>query len=127
MEGQRDSRSERVWCVYLYGTQGLINEGKTQSYRAWSKLRVCGVYVGEHLSLRRVGKTPWESYGRQPDSGNPTVRECVQQRLASSVGESPTWVKVRNPVAWMAGRRETQGLKPIDKAILQGGERVTGP
>jgi hypothetical protein len=65
--------------------------------------------------------------GSEPDSGKPTVRECVQLRLISSVGVSPTWVKVRRPVVWMAGRRETQGLKPIDKAISQGGERVTGP
>ncbi len=72
---------------------------------------------------RQQGDMP----GSEPDSGNPTVRECVQSRLISSVGDRPTWVKVRNPVAWMAGRRETQGLKPIDKAILQGGERVTGP
>jgi hypothetical protein len=29
----------------------------------------------ERLSLRGDGKTAWESYGRQPDSGNPTVRD----------------------------------------------------
>jgi len=34
------------------------------------------------------------------------------------VGVSPTWVKARSPVAWMAGSRETEGLKPIDKAIF---------
>lgn len=42
---------------------------------------------------------------------------CVQLRLAYSVGVSPTRVRIRNPVAWMAGERETQPLKPIDKAI----------
>lgn len=31
--------------------------------------------MGERLSLRDGGKTAWESYGRQPDSGNPTVRD----------------------------------------------------
>ncbi len=31
--------------------------------------------MGERLSLRGVGKTAWDSYGRQPDSGNPTVRD----------------------------------------------------
>jgi hypothetical protein len=56
--------------------------------------------------------------GSEPDSGKPTVRECVQGRLTRSVGVSPTWVKARSPVAWMAGSRETEGLKPIDKAIF---------
>jgi hypothetical protein len=30
----------------------------------------------------------------------------------------PTEVKVRNLVAWIAGRRETEFLKPIDGIIL---------
>jgi hypothetical protein len=38
--------------------------------------------------------------------------------LVCSVGNSPTGVKVRSPVAWIAGRKETESLKPIDKAIL---------
>jgi len=42
---------------------------------------------------------------------------CVQQRLACSVGDNPTRVRIRRPVARMAGERETQPLKPIDKAI----------
>lgn len=40
-----------------------------------STVCVRGVDVSEHLSLRRVGKTTWESYGRQPDSGKQTVRD----------------------------------------------------
>lgn len=31
------------------------------------------------------------------------------------------------PVAWMAAWRETETLKPIDKAIVEDGERVPGP
>jgi len=46
------------------------------------------------------------------------VRLCVQQRLACSVGVSPARVRIRNPVAWMVGKRETKYLKPIDKAIF---------
>ena len=41
----------------------------------------------------------------------PAKAEC-------SVGVSPTWVEARSPVAWMAGSREAEGLKPIDKAIF---------
>ena len=43
------------------------------------------------------------------------VRLCVQLRLVCSVGDSPTGVIIRSPVAWIAGRRETEFLKPIDK------------
>jgi len=55
------------------------------------------------------------------------VRLCVQLRLVCSAGVSPVRVTSRSPVAWMAGRRETDYLKPIDKTILKGCERVTGP
>jgi len=54
------------------------------------------------------------------------VRLCVQLRLACIAGESPVGVKVRNPVAWIAGWRETKTLKPIDKYLL-GRMRVVGP
>ena len=35
--------------------------------------------------------------------------------------------KSQNPVVWMARRKETNALKPIDTAIVKGGRRVTGP
>ena len=41
----------------------------------------------------------------------------VQRRLAYSVGGSPIRAKVRNPVAWIVGRKETEFREPIDKAI----------
>ena len=44
-----------------------------------------------------------------------------------SVGDRPTEAKVRSLVAWIAGRRETEFPKPIDKAIFQDGEQVIGP
>jgi hypothetical protein len=52
---------------------------------------------------------------------------CVQLRLVGSAGVSPVRVRIRSPVAWMAGMRETDYLKPIDKALFKGCERVTGP
>ena len=45
-------------------------------------------------------------------------RECVQRRLACSVGVSPTGARVRSPVAWIARVEETKLVKPIDKAIF---------
>ena len=46
--------------------------------------------------------------------------ECVQQRLARSAGEQTRRGKSQSPVAWMAGRRETDELKPIDTATVKG-------
>jgi len=60
----------------------------------------------------------WKKMIGKPDSGKLNVRLCVQRRLACSAGVNPAGVKARSPIAWMAGRRETEYLKPIDKAIL---------
>ena len=45
-------------------------------------------------------------------------RQCVQRRLAFSVGVNPTGARVRSPVAWIARVEETKHVKPIDKAIF---------
>src|SRR5262245_26280549 len=42
-------------------------------------------------------------------------RLCVQRRLACSAGDRPAGARVRSPVVWIAGWRETKTLKPIDK------------
>jgi hypothetical protein len=47
------------------------------------------------------------------------VRLCVQRRLARSAGDSPAKAKARSLVARMAGRRETNDLKPIDRVIVR--------
>ena len=33
------------------------------------------MHVSEHLNLSPMGKAAYESHDRQPDSGNPTVRD----------------------------------------------------
>jgi len=40
------------------------------------------------------------------------------EKLACSVGDSPTAERVRDPVAWVAFVQETNRMKPTDKAIL---------
>ena len=45
-------------------------------------------------------------------------RTVVQLRLVCSAGVNPVRVRIRSPVAWMAGIRETDYLKPIDKAVF---------
>jgi len=42
------------------------------------------------------------------------------------VGDRPTGVKVRSPVAWIAERRETDLLKPIDEAIFRMVSKLLG-
>ena len=54
----------------------------------------------------------------EPDEVVLHVRMCVQVRLVCSAGVSPARVRIRNSVAWMAGMRETDYLKPIDKAVF---------
>jgi hypothetical protein len=51
----------------------------------------------------------------KPDAGNRLVRLCVQRRLVCSAGDKPAGARVRSPVVWIAGWRETKTLKPIDK------------
>jgi hypothetical protein len=52
-----------------------------------------------------------------PQSNEVLANQCVQRRLACSVRDSPTEVTVGSFVAWIAGRKETEFLQPIDKAI----------
>ncbi len=52
-------------------------------------------------------------------TGDCHVRMCVQVRLVCSAGVSPVRVRIRSPLAWMAGKRETEYLKPIDKASVR--------
>jgi hypothetical protein len=49
---------------------------------------------------------------------DPLDQLCVQRRLACSAGDKPAGAKVRSPVVWIAGWRETKTLKPIDKVSL---------
>ena len=69
-------------------------------------------------------------------TGDCHVPMCVQVRLVCSAGVSPVRVRIRSSVAWMAGMRETDYLKPIDKAIHRDvsespghneSERIGGP
>jgi hypothetical protein len=43
------------------------------------------------------------------------------------VGVSPTGVRARSPVAWMAGRRETECPEAHRRSHPWGGKRATGP
>jgi hypothetical protein len=61
------------------------------------------------VAVKPVGK---------PDALVGHVRLCVQRRLARSVGDKPTEARVRSLLAWIAGRKETEFLKPIDGIIL---------
>jgi len=116
--GRRGSGHLAVSLGYLGGR--LDKTGDTQMTalgdEAVGKPGVAGVYTNQRLSL----STTWEGprlicRGFKPDPGNLAVRECVQESLVCSAGDRPAGAKVRSPVVWMAGRRETKILKPIDK------------
>ena len=62
-------------------------------------------------------REPHDSTG-EPGAGNRPAGLCVQPRLACSAGDSPAGARIRSPVAWIAGRRETKFLKPIDRVSL---------
>jgi hypothetical protein len=68
-----------------------------------------------HLILQPRLQATWTS---SATGSNPHATWCVQRKLACSVGDSPTKVSVRGLEAWIAGRKETEFLKPIDKAIF---------
>ena len=74
--------------------------------------------VDRHASTTKVTDKPMGKVVGEPYRGKPDVRLCVQLRLVCSAGDSPARVRIRSPVAWMVGTRETDYLKPIDKAIL---------
>jgi hypothetical protein len=50
-------------------------------------------------------------------AGQLLVPVCVQRRLTCSASDRLAGVKARSPVARIAGWRETEILKPIDKVI----------
>ena len=71
-------------------------------YQQAKSLELCA-----STSLARL----WQEQGKKAEAHNllaPVYNWlCVQLRLAYSVGVSPTRVRIRSPVAWMAGGRET--------------------
>ena len=89
--------------------------------RRWETLRVklgpCKVVLSAF----------WNGFDQIARSAATTIRftqfeffdhSASSERLACSVGGSPTGGKVRNPVAWVAFVEETKRMKPTDKAIL---------
>jgi transposase-like protein len=70
--------------------------------------------IDGHPGLRRAVGELWPTALVQ--------RCCVHKRVSRKGGRvqwegRPTGVRARRPVAWMAGRRETEALEPIDEAI----------
>src|SRR5262249_34217968 len=62
-----------------------------------------GVHVSERLSSTNLGKTSRGQPRPKPESGNPTFRECVQQKLVCSRrrqhGASQNWPTRRDTLA----------------------------
>ena len=75
---------------------------------------------GTHLDLKIDGRMVylWRAVDAEGEVLDVLVQSCVQRRLACSAGERPAGAKVRRPVVWIAGWRETKTLKPIDNVSL---------
>src|SRR5271165_561830 len=72
-----------------------------------------------HIPRQRHRVTNWRDYDTAlRNRGSLTIWLCVQSRLACSAGERPAGVRIRDPVVWIAGWRETKTLKPIDNVSL---------
>jgi len=86
----------------------------------------------QHVRTVRIGQRYWagkrnfccvcrrltEDPPAYPGAKEVLADQCVQPRLACSVGVSPTGGIVRTPVARVASVEETKRTKPTDKAIL---------
>src|SRR3989441_7581581 len=89
--------------------------------RSWSIGHI--THDAKQTGERRTGNpfAPFEAAGagdgpmRAPRQSS-TLR-VSRERQVRLAGASPAGARARRPVAWIAGRRETETLKPIDKAI----------
>src|SRR5712691_600415 len=85
-------------------SKGILQLDPTSDRRSW------GILGG-----RRSAKAPVDR-ARAVENANRAFR-ASSQRLARSAGGSPARATARSPVAWIAGRREIEDLKPIDNPI----------
>jgi len=82
--------------------------------RPLSRRMCCDRKVNDAPTLMRQHQ---ENIKNLKANGRNSEEMCVQRRLAYSVGVQSHLGKSQSPVAWIAGRKETEFLKPIDKAI----------
>ena len=80
---------------------------------------MAAVYTDQRLNLSKLGK----AFGRKPRFQNRTREiwpsgSASRKKLVCSAGDKPAGAKVRCPVVWIAGWRETKILKPIDRVSL---------
>jgi len=57
--------------------------------------------------------------GLEPDAGKLARRVVRPVKAGAFSGNRPAKAKARSLVAWMAGRRETDDLKPIDRIVVR--------
>ncbi len=114
----------RFYKSALHPVFRQLNRTNTKGYGVINAERSIGSaeWPDESLGCLLIGSS-WASSRRLDDgsrmSGDVQVRLCVQRRLARSAGDSPAKVRARSLVARMAGRRETNDLKPIDRVIVR--------
>ena len=65
-----------------------------------------------------IGKAPSDIPTLKPYWGKLTVRKCDQEKAGVFSGRQTHRGKSQSLVAWIAGRKVIESLKPIDKAIF---------
>ena len=117
---RRSSTSAMTRCAAGSRSNGTRSQGAAcdgfHSRETLREIRRDSNVVQSAWSTTAVGHG-MKSVGK-PDAGNRPVRLCVQRRLACTAGDRPAGAKVRRPVVWIAGWRETKTLKPIDNVSL---------
>src|SRR5271165_2792549 len=112
-----DGSPARSWCCGKNGWRDGIVE-KARSTGPASTRSSSAILSHRRGSSTAFTPTQAKLSREEPDAGNLHVRLCVQRRLACSAGDRPAGAKVRSPVVWIAGWRETKTLKPIDNVSL---------
>src|SRR5450755_3297381 len=108
---------QRCWRV------GILREFGAKGFRfsCWERIMPFKLHSKgrRHIPRQRHRVTNWREYDASlRNRGSLTVWLCDQRRLACSAGDSPAGARIRSPVVWIAGWRETKTLKPIDKISL---------
>ena len=71
--------------------------------------------IVRHEGAQEDGSPPCSQAAKEMKEG-----PCVQRRLEYSAGDSPAGVRVRSPVTWIAGWRETKNPEAYRQSLRKG-------
>ena len=111
-----EHRDADTWASVLHGTGPGDRECIPIVVRLVPMPHKANTACRHHIPRAKRRVTNWAEYDAAlRQRGSLTVWLCVQRRLACSARVKLAGAKIRSPVVWIAGWRETKTLKPIDK------------